>query len=472
VKNDGKTAFYDEANAVDKYQKAAVGQTPGNWGSTVNLTTAANGFRAENIIFENSFNRYVTDEEIDDGNGRAKNTDVKTYTKKERSCTLYNRGADKIEFYNCQFLASQDTLYTGDANEYSYFYNCLIEGTTDYICGDGNAVFDQCTLSWYGYSDRKQAGVLLASKGSATYGYLFSNCTITSTTYPGIETPAAGQIGRPWNTDTEKVLFANTIIDGDLITPEGWTYMSSSYPPENCTALYEYNTVYSDGTKVDLSQRKSTVLDDISEYPMSKYLNGWTPVYLGADYSDVIEQIFETKKLNPDEYSNFDIVTTALDDVIRGKFAADQASVDAMADAIKDAISKLTKGTAPVAPDHKHTYGTEYKSDGENHWKECECGEKSELSAHTFAWVIDKEATEAENGTKHEECSICGYKKAPVQFSAMSKTDDEDEEEDDIAPVKSVKTGDDTNLMLYIMLMLISALTLLVSIRKDKRITL
>ena len=350
VKNDGKTAFYDEGNAVDKYQKAAVGQSPGNWGSTVNLTAAANGFCAENVIFENSFNRYVTDEEIADGCGRTKDTDVKAYVNKERACTMYNRGADKIEFYNCQFLSSQDTFYTGDANEYSYYYNCLFEGTTDYICGDGNAVFDQCTLSWYGHTDRENAGVILASKGAATYGYLFNGCTITTTEYPGIITPPAGNIGRPWNTDTEKVVFANTVIDGDLILPAAWTTMSASYPPENC-ALYEYNTVYADGTKADLSQRRCHVLEDISEYPMSKYLNGWTPVYLGADYSKVTEQIFEVNKLNPEEYSNFKIVTDAVNAVVTGKLATEQASVNAMADAIKDAISKLTKGTPPVDPD-------------------------------------------------------------------------------------------------------------------------
>jgi hypothetical protein len=37
-------------------------------------------------------------------------------------------------------------------------------------------------------------------------------------------------------------------------------------------------------------------------------------------------------------------------------------------------------------------------------------GEKVEKTAHTFQWVIDKYATEAAAGSKHEECSVCKAK--------------------------------------------------------------
>lgn len=60
---------------------------------------------------------------------------------------------------------------------------------------------------------------------------------------------------------------------------------------------------------------------------------------------------------------------------------------------------------------HSHVYGDSWKSDEDNHWKECECGDKAEIAAHTFAWKTDKEATKTETGLKHEECSVCGYKR-------------------------------------------------------------
>ncbi len=65
----------------------------------------------------------------------------------------------------------------------------------------------------------------------------------------------------------------------------------------------------------------------------------------------------------------------------------------------------------PLVTEDAHQYGSEWKADGKSHWKECKCGEKSELSTHEFKWIIDKNATTIESGLKHEECSVCGYKR-------------------------------------------------------------
>ena len=70
----------------------------------------------------------------------------------------------------------------------------------------------------------------------------------------------------------------------------------------------------------------------------------------------------------------------------------------------------------PVADGHTHKYGTEWKYDETNHWHECECGNKADITAHTFKQIIDKEATATEKGSKHEECTVCGYKKATVDI--------------------------------------------------------
>ena len=70
----------------------------------------------------------------------------------------------------------------------------------------------------------------------------------------------------------------------------------------------------------------------------------------------------------------------------------------------------------PAADGHTHKYGTEWKYDETNHWHECECGNKADITAHTFKQIIDKEATATEKGSKHEECTVCGYKKATVDI--------------------------------------------------------
>ena len=56
-----------------------------------------------------------------------------------------------------------------------------------------------------------------------------------------------------------------------------------------------------------------------------------------------------------------------------------------------------------------HTYG-DWKTNATSHWKECKCGDKTQLSSHTYGdWVITKDATCTETGTKKHTCTACGY---------------------------------------------------------------
>lgn len=82
----------------------------------------------------------------------------------------------------------------------------------------------------------------------------------------------------------------------------------------------------------------------------------------------------------------------------------------------------------PTADGHTHNYGTEWKYDETNHWHECKCGNKADITAHNFKWIVDRKATTTEKGSKHEECTVCGYKKAAVDIPAIgfgSSSDDE-----------------------------------------------
>ena len=78
-------------------------------------------------------------------------------------------------------------------------------------------------------------------------------------------------------------------------------------------------------------------------------------------------------------------------------------------------VCKKVLETAPIpatGSNHTHSYGTEWKYDGTNHWHECECGDKADTAAHSFQWVIDKAATKEATGIKHEECTVCGAKRS------------------------------------------------------------
>ena len=59
--------------------------------------------------------------------------------------------------------------------------------------------------------------------------------------------------------------------------------------------------------------------------------------------------------------------------------------------------------------------------DKDSHYQECSvCHDKKDVEAHKFVWKIDRAATTTKEGEKHEECSVCGYKKAPVSIEKLS----------------------------------------------------
>lgn len=101
----------------------------------------------------------------------------------------------------------------------------------------------------------------------------------------------------------------------------------------------------------------------------------------------------------------------------------------------------------PAADGHTHKYGTEWKYDETNHWHECECGNKADITAHNFKWIVDKEATTAEKGSKHEECTVCGYKKTAVDIPVTDFRNSSDDQPN--KPINTVSSesssADQTN---------------------------
>lgn len=59
----------------------------------------------------------------------------------------------------------------------------------------------------------------------------------------------------------------------------------------------------------------------------------------------------------------------------------------------------------------EHSFGSDWKSNADQHWHECSCGEKNAIANHTFEWKTDTAATEDATGLKHEECTDCHYKR-------------------------------------------------------------
>lgn len=108
-------------------------------------------------------------------------------------------------------MGNQDTVYTGVGGTRVAFYDCYIEGTTDFIFGSSIAWFQNCEI----HSKANSYITAASTPAGQKYGYVFYKCRLTAD-----KDVDKVYLGRPWRP------FAATIfMDCELgkhIRPEGW----------------------------------------------------------------------------------------------------------------------------------------------------------------------------------------------------------------------------------------------------------
>ena len=201
---------------------------------------------------------------------------------------------DKLVYKNVKLLSTQDTYYTKLNNNKkgrSYWENGQIEGTVDFICGDGDVFFEGTNLVM-----RRSGGYITASQNNTDWGYVFNNTTITVTNNSFNKT---FYLGRSWA--RAKTVFLNTKMVAEP-KAEGWGPDMNSAP----VVFGEYNSKNASGGAVNTSQRKTrfqgtkdgtswdvtlkTVWNasDAAKYTLSNVLKGsdnWDPTKLTAQVS-------------------------------------------------------------------------------------------------------------------------------------------------------------------------------------------
>lgn len=145
-----------------------------------------------------------------------------------QAVTLHTEG-DHILVQNCRLLGNQDTVYTGVGGTRVAFYDCYIEGTTDFIFGPSIAWFQNCEI----HSKANSYITAASTPAGQKYGYVFYKCRLTAD-----KDVDKVYLGRPWRP------FAATIfMDCELgkhIRPEGWHNWNNAKNEE--TARYaEYS---------------------------------------------------------------------------------------------------------------------------------------------------------------------------------------------------------------------------------------
>lgn len=220
---DGTYDFGTTINTVVKDNVSIIGESTD--GVIIKNTPAGEGLG-------NSATLKLTGSNIDIENLTIQCTATYSDTEKaERGVTLWDQGDNNI-FRNLKLLGRQDTYYSNGAEgKKSYFENCYITGTVDYLCGSGNIWFEGCTF----YNLERSSGDVIAAPSTyeSETGYVFSNCTIDG---------AANQDGKYYYARGWQGSPALTQINNTLkIQPAAAKYTTDI--ADNCTDRFnEYTT--------------------------------------------------------------------------------------------------------------------------------------------------------------------------------------------------------------------------------------
>lgn len=116
---------------------------------------------------------------------------------------------DTAAFYNCRFLGGQDTLY--DHQGRHYYRDCYVEGSVDFIFGNGLSLFENCHV----HAVARKYGAVTAQHRMSMLddtGFSFVKCKVTGS--------GALYLGRAWGTFS-RVVFALTYMD-NIVVDKGW----------------------------------------------------------------------------------------------------------------------------------------------------------------------------------------------------------------------------------------------------------
>ncbi|MGO4772327.1 pectinesterase family protein [Flavobacterium sp. W22_SRS_FK3] len=305
----------NKENGYLSYANAGSGTTNGSyWNATV--VVSANGFEANDIIFENSYNQYISKKESEDvvvewavgGKGTRPtnigNTTVQNRSFVERAAAIsIVNNVDKVVLNKCRVIGRQDSFYGGTGARV-VVYKGVMMGAVDYIFGGMNAVFYKTDFAMNTSDVGSDQAYITAAQQAAGRGYLMYECKVT-TAIPGIETASLyrakpGYFGRPWAAATSEVVFYNTTIETSnfpasenlsLIVPAGWNDTLSGQSAK----MYEYGTIEQSGVNNQASRASwattlSTVtgktaavptLTDgtaITTFNFTKGSDGWDPL--------------------------------------------------------------------------------------------------------------------------------------------------------------------------------------------------
>ena len=108
-----------------------------------------------------------------------------------------------------RMLSYQDTYYSSNDNMQSYYEDCDIHGTVDFICGGGDVRFVNTQISLEPRATNGTGGrTVVAPRGTVKFGYVFDGCKVVDLA----EGKGNWNLGRTWNNDPISI-YLNTTLD-------------------------------------------------------------------------------------------------------------------------------------------------------------------------------------------------------------------------------------------------------------------
>ena len=162
-----------------------------------------------------------------------------------RAVCLQDKG-DRAIFKNVVMLSYQDTYYSQNTKQ-SYWEDCDIHGTVDFLCGGGDVRFQNTTLSLEPRNINGTGGrTICAPTTTSDFGYVFDNCKVVDL--------AMGKgdwnFGRTWQ-NNPIAIYLNTTLDANAkntLVGSRWTQkgMNNKDPK----VFGEFNTMNEGGENI------------------------------------------------------------------------------------------------------------------------------------------------------------------------------------------------------------------------------
>ena len=208
-----------------------------------------------------------------------------------RAVAFQDKGANTI-LKNVKMLSYQDTYYSNNTNN-TYFEDCEVHGCVDYLCGDGNVIYNRCKFVNESRTKDKESGsdILCAPEttDACKWGYVFLDCSVSSKC-------TDFTLARAWS-NVPRASFIRTKLLDNTLAAERFCKPGINVVPDR---FLEFGTINSVGAistpasnklnfvgKSDTKELETVMsADEAAQYTIANIFGEWNPEKIAAQVTD------------------------------------------------------------------------------------------------------------------------------------------------------------------------------------------